>query len=103
MKRTIEVDNYKMYYRGKEYAYLNDLLCTHLKIRDGRFVITVNLGKNYHFGVAQKIHTEDRRDRNIFDKDGILCGFVCEKLFTKLFFKPDGRKRYDITVKKVSK
>ncbi len=101
MKRTIEVKSCDMYYRGKEYAFLNDSLCTHFKIWDGKFVITINLGKNYRFEASRNSHTEDRKDRNVFDKNGIRCGFVCEKLFTKLFFKPNARKRYDITVTRV--
>ncbi|KKL19817.1 hypothetical protein LCGC14_2461670 [marine sediment metagenome] len=102
MKRTIEVKRYYLYYKGKEQFLLNPNLCEYFRIRRGKFVVTIKLGKKFRFKLDDyKIRGSERRDYDIFNEKNESCGFVCVEFFQKFFFKPNQCKRYDITVKRL--
>lgn len=98
MKRTIEVrDMTEIYHRNKDLGFLfSDMLEWFGVKANGKYRVTITKGTDY------KIKEDERGffDISVAGKD---IGFVCTDIFTKLFFKPDGRKRYDIKVTPIKK
>ena len=95
MKRTITMKNEGVYYKNRHISYLYPYIRSYFHLRDGRYVITITEGTQFRFV-----------KRNCFfylfyDKNK-PAGCFCSRLFSKLFFEPDGRKRYDIDVRKIS-
>ena len=92
MKRTIEVKrDGAVYYRGYYEACLLNTVRKQFKMwRLGRYKITITKGTKYR--LDHSVHIWDA---------GKIVGYVCHRRFISLFFEPDGRKRYDITVKRV--
>ena len=102
MKRTIEVKRDAesrqpyAYYGGKQRGYIAITIQKRFGIQaEGRYRITVTEGREF-----EPINADCSCCFCIQDEHGIY-GKICRTEFAKLFFKPDGRKRYDITVKKV--
>lgn len=95
MKRIIEVKREHVYYKGQEVGYLVDVLRKSFGFVSGEsYEVVIIKGNQYKFA------PDDKGYYDIYKK-GLLMGWVCRKLFSKLFFKPNPRNRYDITVKKV--
>ena len=96
MKRTIEVKDYdQIYYGGKYISWLTPSIRVGFNIiQESRYKITITKGKEYRFKAGSNTY-------DVLNKSGEAYGGVCKHLFAKLFFKPDGRSRYDITVKQV--
>ncbi len=96
MKRTIVVKYIdQVYYRGRHISWLTPSIRIGFNIiTEGKYEIAITKGKEYRFRAGSNTY-------NVCNKSGESYGGVCKRLFAKLFFKPDGRKRYDITVKKV--
>ena len=95
MKRTIEVKwGSELYYGNRLISWLTPSIRLGFGIKGGRYKITIVKGKEYRFETWGNVYVV----RNQSSKP---CGRICRNIFNKFFFKPDGRKRYDITVKKV--
>ena len=108
MKRTIEVRYGWAYYRGQTLGTLCENIRNHFNMAfcgTEHYKISVRDGGRYrisrYYYKAQDA-SEIYYYINLGNGMGLKhAGVVCQIAFTKLFFKPDGRKRYDITVKRV--
>ena len=108
MKRTIEMkDGGYVFYRGKRIDWILSTLRTYFKLlRYGKFVVTIVEGTDY-----QIIPDPDQvvpGDTSTALYQIVVNGgtgyedlFVCREHFDNLFFKPDNKKSYNITVKEV--
>ena len=94
MKRTIEMRGETAFYGNREIGYIVQDLRHHFGLVAWfRYRITITKGSEYrikqHSDAGYYKIVQNNRDR----------GRVCSSAFERLFFKPDGRKRYDIKVK----
>ena len=97
MKRTIKLKHDYVYYGNEKRGYLvSGILHRFGFERDGRYVITIVKGTRFTF--PKYPH---RKELYSLKEKGKRLGVICVSQFDRLFFKPDGRKRYDITVKRV--
>jgi len=100
MRRTIQVrDCGEVYYANRYVGYLVQGLRGRFKLEDSRtckYAITITESKGGEF-----LFKKDCVDFYAVYEDGLRIGGVCGTLFSKLFFKPNLRKQYNITVKKV--
>ena len=98
MRRTVEIRNGYIYYGGMRLGWLMKKVRLYFNLpRNGRVAITIKKGSFY------KIMTDGNGDISFHHKNEGRVGYICVKRFQRLFFRPDGRKRYDITVRKVKK
>ena len=96
--RTLKIHRGYMYYRGIKIGFVVDSLKTHFGLhRGGKVRISIEEKGPYRFGPD--------RINGYYDiyKNSEYITLVCRKEFERFFFKPDGRKGYDITVKRVKK
>lgn len=100
MRRTIEIKREDAYYRGQELGWLNCVIQKRFGFANGnRYAVTIKEGSRYRFEYSATGYNW------LIERvsDGLYMGLVCVDTFSELFFKPDGRKRYDIIVRKVKK
>ena len=94
--RTVEIRNGSVYYRGIKKGYLVISLRKHFGIpHNGRVRITVKEKGPYKFKSDRCPVTYD-----IYKTSGYI-SLVCCKEFKQLFFKTNGRKRYDIIIERL--
>ncbi len=100
MKRTIVIRKSHVYYRGKWLGLFSCNIDSMFGFRqNGKYIITITEGGSYKIDLGSC----DRK-RFFTVRGGSRThrpASVCLKQFINVFFKPDSRKRYDITVKKV--
>ena len=96
--RTLEMRNGSVYYRGIKVGALMWILKTNFGLNpDGKVKITIKEKGLYQ--IRPHIYYPSLY---VLNKKGIgKIGCICIKQFDQLFFKPDGRKRYDIIVKRL--
>lgn len=102
--RTIAIDNRgKAYYRNKELGYLQIYIRKEFGIpvldSAGKYKTTI---KECEGGLYQFKASGDSDFYELYEcsSDNYI-GHICRVELHKLFFEPDSRKNYDITVKKV--
>lgn len=99
MRRTVEMRQENIYYRGKKVDYLAEYIRNHFNITNSRvykYVITIVEGTEYNF----RNFSLEYFGLHIGNS---FIGVICKEYFEKVFFRPDPKKRYNITVKKVRK
>ena len=97
MKRTITINRTGRYfYRGVERGYITIHSRVQWNLKKGTYRITVAEGGKYRF----KLNKPSFAWYDIYENDNFFDRLCCD-LFDELFFKPDGRKKYNITVKKL--
>ena len=97
MKRTITIKNRTVFYRNVDLGQLVFGLEDQFGLRfDGKYSITVkeNIDGVFSFETDEDSYYE-------LHHNGKYIGIVCMEHFDKLFFTPDERRNYYITVKKV--
>ena len=106
MKRIIEVrDQNHIYYGGRHFGYLFTTIAIKFGIvyqeKPIKYRITISERGKFSFRKAKK----GGKAVLLFCEDGKIMrsgfNYICAKQFKSLFFNPDSRKRYDITVKRV--
>ena len=84
------------HYRDVNRGYVTTGIRNHFKLLyNGKVRITIKEEGPY------KLIPRYMSSMTEIHKDSSYIGIVCGEGFTELFFKPDGRKSYSITVKKV--
>lgn len=98
MKRTITIDKRRVvFYRRSNKGVLVPSIFRNFGIScGGRYEITITEGTEYLFKKGRCYYI--LRNKNMG-----YSGVLCAKAFDKLFFSPNFKKRYDITVKEVTK
>lgn len=108
MTRTIEIREGTVYYRGKHVGWLMSELTEHFGMDWNsdepykKYKVTIKPNGPYRFAPFS-----GRNGLTVLNADWTTLGvnnddFVCTEKFAKLFFNPDCRKTYSITVKKVA-
>ncbi len=119
---TIKIQGNNAYYKGVKLGSLVDCIINHFKLKNGEeYVITITEGSEYRitedggFGIDDYRPDIYRPDIYHFYKKTKIFGFfssstktkyvglACKQHFNNLFFVPDSKKRYSISVKKVRK
>ena len=94
VRRTIVMRDGTAYYRNSFVGVTQFRLDKVFNLpHNGKFRVVIKEGGPYKivkYGYFYSIST-----------GGESCGSVCRYSFRKFFFKPDGRKRYDIQVKRI--
>ena len=103
MRRTITIDYENAYYRGKMIGYIFGDIRRHFDLESSethKYVITITESKtgkypgNYQFAeYGGGLYALYNGNENL--------GVICIDKFSKLFFRPLLRRKYNITVKKV--
>ena len=97
MKRTITIKNFgSAYYRNEELGCPVGTLLKFFNLKDDkRYTITIVEGTHFKiYGVNSTIYIKECVNHL---KELFVSG-VCAYAFKKIFFNPDGKKRYDIIV-----
>lgn len=95
MKRTIKIDSGRHYfYKGKDRGYITLSTMKRFGLTEGKYTISITEGDEYRFELSWCLPWY-----TIY-KNGAKFDSICAELFDQLFFKPDGRKRYNITVQR---
>ncbi len=95
-RRTIKIRDCLVYYRGKSRGILTCSIREHFRLSQfGKVRITIEEKGPYKF----KPSCND----TLYElyKDSKYAGVICREQFERLFFRPDGRKSYSITVKRM--
>ena len=104
MKRIIDMSGAYLCHKGSSIGMLVDTIRKHFKLKSGHnYEITIIEGKKYIFKIhegSMSMYYDVYRKCFLFND---YVGLVCKEEFDNLFFVPDLKKRYDITVKKVKK
>jgi len=96
VRRTIEMRRGFAYYRGKYMGVaLGELDKAFNLPSDGKFRAVIKEGGPYKIVGVQGGFFFD------ISMNGECRGSICKTSFYQLFFKPDGRKRYSIQVKRL--
>lgn len=96
MQRTVTIDlSGELFFREKWIGYATSQIRKHFRLNGScKYRITIVEGTKYHFV----------RDGAGYLLGSNYCrkiGFICASKFHKLFFEPDTKKRYNITVKMI--
>lgn len=110
MQITIEVkyENsiHNVYYKGVNLGALVFTLRHHFKLQHGNsYIVTITEGGKFRLKMSTygDYYHFYKKTRFLYFFPGFedYAGLVCIKQFDRLFFVPDVKKDYDITVKKV--
>jgi len=102
MKRTIEMKNNHVYYRGKKIGYVLSSTSEFFGLKNARvykYAVTITEGTQY-------IVENSKYEAFYYLKNaetGASLGLVCKEIFDRLFFVLNLKKRYNVTVKKIRK
>lgn len=96
MKRTIKVTKASyVYYGNRKIGYLHASIAERFGLKCGKYRITINKGTQFVFMPGGEKSELYELPENHYR------GCICTNKFSKLFFKPNSRKRYDITVNRI--
>ena len=107
MKRTITTEHCVTHYRGKQFNGIIFSILEHFGMNQyGKYTITITEGTKYRFfgnsnGIWHIIELARVEEEKSYGLMAGSIGGVCLDAFTKIFFRPDTEKTYNITVKKV--
>lgn len=98
MRRTITINkNGCVHYGNRAVGYPTDLLRKSFKLKNNkRYSIIIVKGTQYQIYRTMKTLYGITDVTTKWTPE--FMGVVCKNAFDKLFFKADGRKRYDITI-----
>ena len=104
MKRIIDMSGHYLYHEGSRLGLIVRAISNHFTLRAGYdYEVTIVEGKKYIFKIhegSMSMYYDVYRKCFLFND---YVGLVCKEEFDNLFFVPDLKKRYDITVEKVKK
>ncbi len=98
MVRTITIKHNHAYHRNKHLGYIvSDIRELFGLYDDSKYTVTITEGTQFEF------KPPFFNLRYCLYKNGKAVGVICRYQFSKLFFEPDYKKKYDITVKRIKK
>ena len=107
MEQTIKIQSDNAYYKGVKLGFLVNCIINHFRLENGEeYVITITEGRGYRISGDKEEYYNFYKETKIlrfFPSLSKYVGLVCKQHFNNLFFVPDPKKRYNITVKKVRK
>lgn len=104
---TIKIQNSNAYYEGVKLGFLTACLIDHFKLKNGEeYVITITEGRGYKINGDKEAYYHFYKTTKIlrfFPGFTKYVGLICKQHFNNLFFVPNSKKRYSISVKKIRK
>ncbi len=95
MRRTIERKRGgEIYYRGNFQMWITPTTMSRFGIqRLGKYYVDISEGEDFKFEKNEDSYTIRKKGRYVIS--------FCQGHFSRIFFRPDCRKRYNITVRKL--